>query len=123
MAALLSEKSAVIGITKLEKKKFKKATKDALLHYRHQLDKNQNRNARGPRRTLTRAIFFYLHATRDKATNLQIAVSKKDLASVEKFVQQFRRRFLPGCPLRDKALFYGAHGDLLTRKGQYEEGV
>lgn len=123
LAALYSEKAAVVGITKLEKKILKKAMKDAMLHFRHQLDKNLNRNARSPRRTLIRAIFFYLHSSREQATIMQIPVSKGDLAKVETFVQQFRRGFLADCPMRDKALFYSAHGDLLTRKGQFEEGL
>ena len=112
-----------MGITKLEKKKLKKAMKDVMLHFRHQLDNNVNRNARGPRRTLIRAIFFYLHASREKATDMQINVSEDNLATAETFVRQFRRGFLTGCPTRDKALFYSAHGDLFTRKGQLEEGL
>lgn len=122
LAALYSEKARVEGITKQEKKILKKATKDALLHYRHQIDKNLNRNARCPRRTLIRAILFYLHSSRDKATDLQIAVSADDLAKVEVLVRQFKRGFLADCPMRDKALFYIALGDLFTRRGQFEEG-
>lgn len=111
------------GISKQEKKILKKATKDALLHYGHQLDKNQNRNARSPRRALTRTIFFYLVSSRDKATNLQISVSEDDLAKVDGFIRQFRDGFLADCPMRDKALFYSAQGDLFTRKRQLEEGL
>lgn len=122
LTALYSEKARVEGITKQEKKILKKAMKDAMLHFRHQLNKNLNRNARSPRRTLIRAIFFYLHSSRDKATNLQIAVSADDLAKVDMFVGQFRRGFLADCPMRDKALFYSALGDFFTRKGQFEEG-
>ena len=123
LAALYSEKAAVIGIAKKEKKILVKALKDAMLHFRHQLDKNLNRNARSPRRALIRGIFFYLHSSREQAPNMQIPVSAQDLAKVEKFVQQFRRGFLANCPMRDKALFYSAHSDLLTRKGQFEEGL
>ena len=122
LVALYSEKARVQGITKQEKKILKKATKDAMLHFRHQLDRNLNRNARSPRRALIRASFFYLHASRDKATNVQIPVSADDLAKVDMFVRQFRRGFLAECPMRDKALFYSALGDLFTRKGQLEEG-
>ena len=122
LVALYSEKARVQGITKQEKKILKKATKDAMLHFRHQLDRNLNRNARSPRRSLIRASFFYLHASRDKATNVQIPVSADDLAKVDMFVRQFRRGFLAECPMRDKALFYSALGDLFTRKGQLEEG-
>lgn len=122
MAALYSEKAAVVGITKQEKKILKKAMKDAMLHFRHQLDRNLNRNARSPRRALIRGIFFYLHSSREQATNMHIPVSEDDLAKVETFVHQFRRGFLADCPMRDKALFYSAHSDLLTRKGQFEEG-
>lgn len=123
VAALYSEKARVEGISKQEKKILKKATKDAMLHFRHQLDRNLNRNARSPRRAIIRAIFFYLHSSRDKATNLQIPVSADDLAKVDMFVRQFRRGFLADCPMRDKALFYSALGDLFTRKGQFEEGI
>lgn len=122
LAALLSEKGTVEGITEQEKKKLKKALKDAMLHYRHQLNKTQRRNAKSPRRALIRMILFYLHSTRDQATNLQIAVSNKVLDKVKEFVQQFNREFLVNCSMRDKALFCNAYGDLLTRKGQYEEG-
>ena len=101
----------------------KKAMKDALIHYRHQLDQNLNRNARGPRRSLIRFMFYYLHASRVKATDMQLPVSDKDLKKVETFAHQFRRRFLADCPMRDKALFCGAVGDLCTRKGEFEEGV
>ena len=123
LAALYSEKARVKGISKQEKKILKKAMKDALLHYRHQLDKNQGRNARSPRRALIRASFFYLGSSRDKATNLQISVPKHDLAKVDVFIRQFKKDFLPDCPMRDKALFYSALGDLFTRKGQLEEGL
>lgn len=123
LAALYSEKARVKGISKQEKKILKKATNDVLLHYRHQLDKNQNRNARSPRRALIRAIFFYLGSSRDKATNLEISVSEDDLAKVDGFIQQFTNGFLADCPMRDKALFYSAQGDLFTRKGQLEEGL
>ena len=122
LAALLSEKGTVEGITEQEKKKLKKALKDAMLHYRHQLNKTQRRNANSPRRALIRMILFYLHSTRDQATNLQIAVSNKVLDKVKEFIQQFNREFLVNCSMRDKALFCNAYGDLLTRKGQYEEG-
>ncbi|XP_027058307.1 uncharacterized protein LOC113685052 isoform X2 [Pocillopora damicornis] len=123
LAALLSEKGTVEGITEQEKKKLKKALKDAMLHYRHQLNKTQRRNANSPRRALIRMILFYLHSTRDQATNLQIAVSNKVLDKVKEFVQQFNREFLVNCSMRDKALFCNAYGDLLTRKGQYEEAI
>lgn len=123
LAALLSEKGTVEGITEQEKKKLKKALKDAMLHYRHQLNKTQRRNANSPRRALIRMILFYLHSTRDQATNLQIAVSNKVLDKVKEFIQQFNREFLVNCSMRDKALFCNAYGDLLTRKGQYEEAI
>ena len=123
VAALYSEKARVEGISKQEKKILKKALKDAMLHFRHQLDKNLNRNARSPRRTLIRAIFFYLHSSRDKATDLQIPVSEGDFGKVDVFIRQFKRAFLADCPMRDKALFYSAHGDFFTRKQQFEEGL
>jgi len=123
VAALFSEKASVTGITESEKKKMKKAMKDAPVHYRHQLDQNLNRNARSPRRCLIRSMFYYLHSSRVKATDLQIPVSDKRLKKVESFAQQFRRDFLGDCPMRDKALFYSALGDLFAWKGQYEEGI
>lgn len=112
-----------MGITEPEKRRLEKAMVDAILHYRHQLNKTQRRNANSPRRALIRIIFFYLHSSRDQATNLQIAVSNEALGKVECYVQQFNREFLINCSLRDKALFCNAYGDLLTRKGQYEEGL
>lgn len=123
LAALLSEKGTVVGITEPEKRRLEKAMVDAILHYRHQLNKTQRRNANSPRRALIRIIFFYLHSSRDQATNLQIAVSNEALGKVECYVQQFNREFLINCSLRDKALFCNAYGDLLTRKGQYEEAI
>ena len=96
---------------------------DALVHYRHQIDQNLSRNARSPRRSLIRSIFYYLHSSRVKATDLQIPISDKRLKKVESFIQQFRRDFLGDCPMRDKALFFSALGDLFTRKGEYEEGL
>lgn len=123
VAALFSEKASVTGITESEKKKMKKAMKDAPVHYRHQLDQNLNRNARSLRRCLIRSMFYYLHSSRVKATDLQIPVSDKRLKKVESFSQQFRRDLLGDCPMRDKALFYSALGDLFAWKGQYEEGL
>ena len=121
-AALYSEKAAVMGITNLEKKKMKRAMKDALIHYGHQLDQNLNRNARGPRRTLIRSMLYRLGASRGKATNMQIPVSDKNMSMVETYVQHFSRRFLGGCPMRDRALFYNALGDFCARKGEYDQG-
>ena len=122
VAALFSEKAAVVGITKLEEKRMKKAMKAALIHYGHQRDRGLNTNARGPRRSLIRSIFYYLHSTREKATNLQIPVSDKVMSVVETFIRNFSRDFLNDCPMRDKALFYNALGDLYAQKGEYEHG-
>ena len=112
VAALFSEKAAVVGITKSEEKKMTKAMKAALIHYGHQRDRGLNTNARSPRRSLIRSIFYYLHSTREKATNLQIPVPDKVMSVVEKFIRNFSRDFLNDCPMRDKALFYNALGDL-----------
>jgi len=54
---------------------------------------------------------------------MQISVSEDDLAKVDEFIQQFTNGFLADCPMRDKALFYSALGDLFTRKEQLEEGL
>ena len=123
VAALLCEKAAVMGITKSERKKLKKALKDVILRPRHRSERNQSRNARSRRRALIRAILFYLCSRKGKATNLQTDVSQKDLARAEEFAQKFKRDYLTNCPMRDRAGFYSAYGDLLTRKGQYEEGL
>ena len=122
VAALFSEKAAVVGISKLERKRMKKAMKAALIHYGHQLDRGLNRNARGPRRSLIRSIFYYLHSTREKASNLQVPVSGKVMSRVETLIRKFSTDFLDDCPMRDKALFYNALGDLHARKGEYEQG-
>ena len=122
VAALFSEKAAVVGITKSEEKKMKKAMKAALIHYGHQRDRGLNTNARSPRRSLIRSIFYYLHSTREKATDLQIPVSGKVMSVVETFIRNFSKDFLNDCPMRDKALFYNALGDLHARKGEYEQG-
>ena len=122
VAALFSEKAAVVGITKSEEKKMKKAMKAALIHYGHQRDRGLNTNARSPRRSLIRSIFYYLHSTREKATHLQIPVPDKVMSVVEKFIRNFSTYFLDDCPMRDKALFYNALGDLHARKGEYEQG-
>nr|XP_058972089.1 uncharacterized protein LOC131798458 isoform X2 [Pocillopora verrucosa] len=123
VAALLCEKAAVRGITKSERKKLKKALKDVILRPRHRFERNQSRNARSRRRALIRAILFYLCSRKGKATNLQTDVSQKDLARAEEFAQKFKRDYLTNCPMRDRAGFYSAYGDLLTRKGQYEEAI
>lgn len=123
VAALLCEKAAVMGITKSERKKLKKALKDVILRPRHRYERNQSRNARSRRRALIRAILFYLCSRKGKATNLQTDVSQKDLARAEEFAQKFKRDYLTNCPMRDRAGFYSAYGDLLTRKGQYEEAI
>ena len=122
VAALFSEKAAVVGITNLEKKRMKKAMKAAQIHYRHQRDRGLNTNARAPRRSLIRSIFYYLHSSREKASNLQIPVSGKNMSLVETLIRNFSNDFLDDCPMRDKALFYNALGDLHTRKGDYEQG-
>ncbi|XP_022795778.1 uncharacterized protein LOC111334336 [Stylophora pistillata] len=122
-AALLCEKADVVGINTSEEKKLKKALKDVIQHYRHQLEGNQSRIARSPRRALIRAILYYLCSTKDKATNLQTDVSHKALTRAEEFAEQFMREFLPNCPMRDRAGFFNAYGDLLTRKGHYEEAT
>lgn len=120
--ALLSEKAAAVGINKPEKKKLKKALK-VVLRNRHQFERNQSRIARSPRRVLIRAVLFYLRSTKDKATDLQTHVSHKHLTRAEEFGEQFKREFLPNCPMRDRAGFFNAYGDLLTRKGKYEEAT
>ena len=97
--------------------------KDVILRPRHRSERNQSRNARSRRRALIRAILFYLCSRKGKATNLQTDVSQKDLARAEEFAQKFKRDYLTNCPMRDRAGFYSAYGDLLTRKGQYEEGL
>lgn len=123
VVALCSEKASTVGITKEEERKLKEASDTALIHYRHQLDQNVNSNARGPRRLLTRNMFYYLHSSRVKATDMLVQVSDKELQEVESFVQQFRRLFLDSCPRRDKALFLSARGDLFARKGEIEQGI
>lgn len=123
VAALYSEKAAVLGITEEEERKMKKAHKDVLSHYNHQLEQNLNTNARGPRRSIIRMMFFYLHSSRVKATDMQLLVSDENLREVESCAEYFRRELLNDCPMRDKALFCSALGDLFARKGEYEEGL
>ena len=122
-AALLCEKEAVMGITKSEEEKLEEFLKDVTLRSGHRLERNQSRIARSPRRFLIRAILHYLRSKKDKATNLQTDVSQRALAIADEYAQQFKRDFLTNCPMRDRAGFYIAYGDLLTRKGQYEEGL
>ena len=124
VAALYSEKAAVRGsLTEEEERKMKKAHKDVLSHYNHQLEQNLNTNARGPRRSIIRMMFYYLHSSRVKATDMQLLVSDENLREAESCAEYFKRELLNDCPMRDKALFCSALGDLFARKGEYEEGL
>ena len=122
LAAFYSEKAAVLGISQSEKNAMDMACENVMWHYGHQLGQNMQRNARAPRRSLYRRIFCYLHASRRRATNMQVHVSTEDLKEVEKLIGQFRQNFLNDCPLRDKALFLCAQADVMARTGQFEHG-
>ena len=121
--AMLSEKASVLGINIAEKDKLKKTMKDALFHYGHQLDQNLNKNARSPRRSMIRFIFSCVHSSRNKAPDLQTPVSEDDLKEADHYIEHFMREFLEDCPIRDNILFCCAVGDVLTIKGEYEEGL
>lgn len=122
-AAMLSEKASVLGINIAEKNKLKKTMKDALFHYGHQLDQNLNKNARSPRRSMIRFIFSCVRSSRNKAPDLQTPVLEDDLKEADHYIQHFMREFLEDCPMRDNILFCCAVGDVLTMKGEYEEGI
>lgn len=122
-AALLSEKAAIQRISATEKNDLRKAMRDALLHYSHQLNQNLNRNARAPRRSLIRFIFCCLHSSRKKAPNMGIPVSDEDFKDAESCIEHFLREFLEDCPIRDNVLFCCALGDVFAIKGEYEEGI
>ncbi|KAJ7393676.1 hypothetical protein OS493_003333 [Desmophyllum pertusum] len=82
LAAFYSEKAAVMGITKLEKKKLKKAMKDVMLHFRHQLDKQCKQEwPEVQDEPLSEPSSSIFNASREKATDMLITVSEDNLGN------------------------------------------